>query len=158
MHEKNCPDRPRKCPFCPEDSVWEGHISKMQAHLMEQHKSKILRTNTDMGLNTNFPMHCLLYDNAYKEMFHLFAGKIHGKDRDDIGYLVRYIGDKKHAKRFKFTLSINSGSQRFRNISISEICHDQDISFDDIIQSGSYIGLLESFRRYHSVWFIYWIA
>lgn len=146
MHERNCPDRIRECPFCREDSVWTGHIGDLQVHLLERHKSSILMTNTKRRLKTNFlpdgPMKYFLYDNDHKAMFHLL--QTYDDERGIIGYYVRYLGDKERAKNFKFTLSICSKSERSRNITITEFCHDEVVSFDDIIQSGIYIGLLKS--------------
>lgn len=142
-HAKICPDRIRHCEFCPKESSWKGHFSDLGEHLMNNHSKYSLINGEEKPLNPSFLPHgktkYFMYDYRFNELFYFYL--VYDRQRDMTCYFVVYIGDKKNAKNFVYTLSFYSKSEIPRKIISTEICHDDLISFNEIFDSGVHITL-----------------
>ncbi|KAK9701804.1 Seven in absentia protein family [Popillia japonica] len=142
-HVKICPSRIRQCSFCQKDSSWKGPVNNLREHLTADHVAFLLSNGEEKPLKSHFyPNETLTYflnDTHHAALF--YFTQIYDNEKDMIRYFVRYIGDKQYAKTFKYTMSVYCKSDKSRKVKITEICVDDLVSYKEILNSGSYIGL-----------------
>ncbi|XP_023240188.1 E3 ubiquitin-protein ligase SIAH1B-like [Centruroides sculpturatus] len=112
IHEQHCLYRTCECPTLDPTCSWEGAFQTLVEHLRDRHRSMVSVKSGSIklslvGLESTHPLSWAIRMNCHGHEFIIQAKKSEtGIDRGRISLLIRFVGSKKGASRFRSFLLV----------------------------------------------------
>ncbi|GJQ69218.1 hypothetical protein Trydic_g6367 [Trypoxylus dichotomus] len=151
QHKIVCVYGNHQCPFC--RIVWEGSHLQLRKHLLGKHWIFELDLNMTKGIELfqhPGPLKTVkFFIIDFNSIFYVHRAS--DAKNTVVKYAVQHIGNKQEVDKYIYQINFHSDIDNISNIQWSERCIDSNVSFKEIVESGTYIAISETaLNRFHA--------